>query len=816
MGLETEQESVGKTDFNVFPPEIAEWFYADDQRVLSTGEPVLDREEFLIRKGEPGKWLLTSKLPLLGEGGQIVGLVGIGRDITDRKRIHEELRKRNEFIETVLEHLPVGVLVYTLPDGASQVMTQRFADIHGWPKDPLMRLDVFFERVFPDPEFRRQVEERISKEPVGDAPPRLEWENLSIVTQEGERKTVTIRAHRLPDQGLIIFIAEDVTERVRTEEALQESEERYRHLVDILPDGILVHAGEQIVFANATALAMVGADRPDQVLGKSVMEFVHPDNQLIVDERIRRMVAFRSKVPQIEEKFLRLDGTPFDVEVAAVGFRYQKKTAVLTLFRDITERRKAERALLDSERRFQMLLEHAPDGINIFEVDLARDTRRLVFCNDRYVEMSGYTRVGLLAHSDEIDELIVYHPAAEEHPATPAELYRSGKVHRGTCSWKRPDRKENYFEYIAVPMDIDGRPHFIGIDRDITERIRTEEALKFTQFAIEHSADAAFWMGPDARLVYVNEAACTSLGYSRRELLGMTVHDIDPDFPPDGWRDHWREVQARRSFIFESRHRANDGRVFPVEIQANYVSFGGKEYNCSFSRDISQRKAMEERIKAEIREKEVLLREIHHRVKNNLQVISSLLNLQASLVRDEASRHLFNESRSRIRSMALVHEQLYRSESLARIGFGHYIDQLAAELLLSFGPAGRRVRLVKTIPPASIDINTAIPLGLIVNELLTNALKHAFPGIGTSRGGNAANRIAIHLKSLPEGDWMLAVKDNGKGLPRDFNVHRSDSLGMKIVVALVEQLGGILAVKGEDGTEVSIRFPGEGITVPGP
>jgi PAS domain S-box-containing protein len=142
-----------------------------------------------------------------------------------------------------------------------------------------------------------------------------------------------------------------------------------------------------------------------------------------------------------------------------------------------------------------------------------------------------------------------------------------------------------------------GGEALFGVSRDVSERIRTQEALRFTQFSVDHSADAAFWMGPDARFIYVNHAASFSLGYTRAELLMMTMHNIDPDSNPDDWPAHWREVKERGSFTMESRQRARDGRIFPVEVTVNYVEFEGNEYNCAFVRDISKRKLAEEELR---------------------------------------------------------------------------------------------------------------------------------------------------------------------------------------------------------------------------
>ena len=134
----------------------------------------------------------------------------------------------------------------------------------------------------------------------------------------------------------------------------------------------------------------------------------------------------------------------------------------------------------------------------------------------------------------------------------------------------------------------------LGVEED---RKRAEEALQFTQFAIDHSSDAAFWLGSDARFIYVNDVASSVLGYSRNELLSMTVHDIDPDFPKEVWPDHWKDLQKRGSFVIESHHRTKDGKIFPVELSVNYVQFSGKEYNCAFARNITERKNTEEALR---------------------------------------------------------------------------------------------------------------------------------------------------------------------------------------------------------------------------
>jgi PAS domain S-box-containing protein len=155
--------------------------------------------------------------------------------------------------------------------------------------------------------------------------------------------------------------------------------------------------------------------------------------------------------------------------------------------------------------------------------------------------------------------------------------------------------KEVSVEVTAAPVfDQSGEvTHIIETCRDITERKQVERALRLTQFAVDHAGDAVFWLTRDARFFYANLQACRHLGYSREELLSMTVHDIDPNFPAEAWPRHWEELEQRKSFVFESLHRTKDGRLVPVEITVNYLEFEGNEYNCAFARDISVRRRAE-------------------------------------------------------------------------------------------------------------------------------------------------------------------------------------------------------------------------------
>ena len=213
---------------------------------------------------------------------------------------------------------------------------------------------------------------------------------------------------------------------------------------------------------------------------------------------------------------------------------------------------------------------------------------------------------------------------------------------------------------------------------------------------------------------------------------------------------------------------------------------------------------VEEQVNKSLREKVVLLKEIHHRVKNNLQIIHSMLNLQMSQIKDEQAIEMFKESKDRVYSMALIHEKLYQSESLAKIDLGDYIPNLIANLFFSYGAAKRFIRQRIHVEKVSFGIDTVIPCALIINELVSNSLKHAFPDLSGCTDGN--REIRIDLCQYTGNKFQLTVSDNGVGLPKGFEIQKCESLGLKLVSVLVKQLKGNIHINTIGRTAFVITF----------
>lgn len=324
----------------------------------------------------------------------------------------------------------------------------------------------------------------------------------------------------------------------------------------------------------------------------------------------------------------------------------------------------------------------------------------------------------------------------------------------------------------------------------------------------EYAPDGVVIANVQGEIVLVNTQTEKMFGCSQDELIGRPIEILIPG------RFREAHVKHRAGYISSPYTRPmarglditclrKDGSEFPTEVSLGPMETDRGLLIISFIRDITLRREADEKIKTTLKEKEVLLREVYHRVKNNMQVISSLLNLQSGYVQDKKTTEMFKESQNRIRSMALVHEKLYQSKNLANIDFGEYIKDLVNSLFHFYEDRACKIEAYTKVEDVCLSIDSAIPCGLIINELVSNSIKHAFPEdwkVEKTPG------IRIILSSLGQDTYELIVADNGIGMPVDLDLNNVVSLGLKLVNTLVKQLQGSLELRREGGTEFRIRF----------
>jgi len=317
-------------------------------------------------------------------------------------------------------------------------------------------------------------------------------------------------------------------------------------------------------------------------------------------------------------------------------------------------------------------------------------------------------------------------------------------------------------------------------DRDFLDQ--THPAIR----VLDLVHDAVVVVDRRGAIILFNQHAEAMFGYRAEEVLGKALEPL------------LGVGLARSGERSETRWRRKDGSEFPVEWSRSEIALNGRTICAYILHDITPPTVTEERLRATLREKNVLIEEVHHRVKNNLQVITSLLGLQARTIKDPATRKKFEESRYRIQAMAILHEILYESSSIAEIDFGDYIRRMVEHLVRSYGAASR-IRTEVRLEPLHCHRDVALPCGLIVNELLSNAFKYAFPGGKT--GG-----IRVVLRRGAQGKVHLLVRDNGVGLPPGLDWKTSPTLGLRLVRTLARQIDADVKIRGREGTLFSITF----------
>ncbi len=637
--------------------------------------------------------------------------------------------------------------------------------------------------------------------------------------QQGSSVFGLARIHDIPTNKKVI------------ERQLEESEMRFKTLSDVASEGVCFIQEGVIVDVNDQLARIFGFDGVETIVKRKL-------NELLAVSDIQRIMASAeiSAINRNEVRATDSSGRMIFLEITGSYLQFKGKRTLALVFNDISIRKRTEQALHQSLVSFQRLLEDSPNGVVILT------DGRIQYLNQSACRLFG------IADEDELFgdafENYIEEPFRDSVMSDLQSIREGGDV--GTKEVRMVDvAKESIDVEIKATLTVyENKPSIQVTIDNITDRNKlmqeqirvrfVEEINAALKAEIDEHRATQLKLEQQQRQTLEKTAKIESIFNSTENLMMWTLnHDyeiteLNANFAKN-MRSSFEEEVAQGENIMAILQRHVDHNFYQGQLQAftngfkgrpqqfelplrnesnetvwwqcflNPVYLNGKleELSCLVY-DNTERKQIDRKIRDSLKEKEVLLQEVHHRVKNNLQVISSILNLQSSYVSDPKTLEILRESQQRIKSMSFIHETIYRTADFSRLEFMDYIKTIASNLIQSYRTATTRVDFIPDMQSVGLNLDQAIPCGLIINELVSNALKYAFKG--RKRG-----TLTVVLKEEND-DIILAVKDDGVGLPPDFAFEKNNSLGIQLVYALLEQIDATVKVDQTNGTEFFIRF----------
>lgn len=586
-----------------------------------------------------------------------------------------------------------------------------------------------------------------------------------------------------------------------SESQIAESEVKYKMIFENSIDAILLTSPDgTISAANPAACRMFGLSE-QEIISKGragLADNTYPGLAKAVEERERTGKFFG------ELRMKRGDGSVFPAEVSTSIFAAEnggKYTCMI--LRDITERKAAEekhQKIMREMHQYASVFENAKWGIVISSID----GKNIMMMNPEFARMHGFAREELLGTSlwdlfppearPDLTENMMKVVDLGHHEFESLHIRKDGSVF------------PVYISSAAVKDENGNKIFRAATVFDITQRKKYEDELKKSELSYrtltENSTDYVMRYDRECRHTYMNKAGLEVSGFSESDIIGKTHQEAG--FPEDlskVWEERiMRVFETGESDMWEFEWESAQGKkVLDWRLMPEKDERGNIYSVLGISRDITEMISREEKIKAALKEKEVLLKEIHHRVKNNLQIVSSLLSLQSDMVTCDNYLEAFKDSFNRIRSMAIIHEKLYQSNNFASIDFTEYAGQLINYLRITYNITSGKVKTSIEFDTVFLSIDMAIPLGLILNELISNAFKYAF-------SNDREGVLTCMLKSQP-GLLTVTVKDNGPGLKINNELTGIETLGLTMVKSFVTQLKGNLEISNDNGAVFIITIP---------
>lgn len=815
------------------------------------GFSILGVETALELKDGKKLHLLLNSESLKNSDERIIGCVVTLADITERKRAEEDLRKSEEIsrqrleeIENLYRNAPVGLC--ELDRELRYIrLNERLAEINGLSVAEHIGKRV--RDVLPqsiantaEPQMLRVLETgkpQLDIEIVGD----------TLAKPGVERSWMEQWLPITDDQGFVTglnIVVEETTERKKMERELQESEEKYRNIIETANEGIWILDPEaRIIYVNKRMAEMLRCTQ-EEMIGKSARIFTDQKSTEISKQNMGKR---RNDINESHElKLTRKDGSSLWTLINAKSLfdKNGEFAGSMSMLTDITGRKEAEDKLKETLENLERLvkertlqLEKAYNSLKENERELS-EAQKMAHLGSWYRNLT----TDKVYWSDEVYRIFGFKP--QEFEVT-VDAYFS-HIHP-----EDRDCVENNLKraLIGEPYSIDYRissasgterivhsqgevvfnekrsPIGIrGTIQDVTEQMLAIEKIKESeeriQLYLQNFRGIGTQLDGNFIPVLLHGAVEELTGYTKEDFLSGKLRWHEIVVPEDrlGLQEKAQKLKNTQGMTVrhEYRIRKKNGEIRWIHgIAQNISELGNEELYQGMMYDITDRKKAEEALE---KMDKIRIKEIHHRIKNNLQVICSLLSLEAERFSDENILETLKESQNRVASMALIHEELYKGDKNDTLDFAAYLHKLTADLFSSYNLGNDNISLKMNLEDAYLDMDTAVPLGIIVNELVSNSLKHAFPA-----GSEGEIRISLRRnETFDSGDdisgpgqdcrekgnfqYILGVVDNGKGIPEEIEIQNAESLGLQLVNILVDQIDGCIELKRAGGTDLNIWF----------
>jgi PAS domain S-box-containing protein len=758
---------------------------------------IVTREYRIIRTDGTIRWISAQVSPVLDEAGRVIRYVGTAEDITLRKQAEAMLQKSARIVSATPDGISLVDRHYTYTL-VNQTYLRRnnksYDEIVGHSIAEFMGQEVF-ETV---------IQPRLDRCFAGETIQYEEWFNYAVA---GARFVSVTYAPYFETDGTIsgaIVTSRDLTDLQQTQQAVRRLNAAMEHAIEGIAQ---LDLDGRYVSVNRAYVEMMGYT-VEEMLGMNCLQGIHPDD-------LERAIASHQTMQhtgkaEIEFQGIRKDGTAFYKQVVLIPIydSRQQQTGHYCFAKDISDRKQIEIALRESQEQLNSILNSLDDLV----WSVSCKNYNLLYVSPAVSTIYGYSPADFTQNPRLWMQVI--HPDDRERVEQEAKaLFSLGSKDQeyriiradGTVCWVHA-RARLIYDSAGVPVRIDGITTNISDRKQIATALQESEQ-KFRSIFEQAGVGITLVDSQSGQYLRVNQRFCALVGYTEAELLKRTWQDITH---PDDVGLQWfvRPAQSSTDPIIsasrEKRYVCKDGTVRWVNLTLSLVRDTANlpQYEIAVIEDIQDRKQFQQQIQDSLREKEVLLSEIHHRVKNNLQIIFSLLDLQAMRTADAQTRDALADSCSRIYSMALVHERLYRSRNFSEIGLTDYVRELTSHLLQTYRPASGMITPdIDITTTTTVSLDQAIPCGLLLNELITNALKHGF---SDGRSG----KLYISLTHTENQLFHLTVGNDGDTLPANFELSTTiSSMGLRLVMTLVDQLNGSIQFTRGAKTCFIVTFP---------